>query len=72
MVERRCAIMKDVRPLSMASSPFCSARSVFTSILDVASSRIRMDGSESSVLAKDISYRCPSLRVEPRSFTSVR
>ena len=63
--------MNDVLPFSIALRPVCSAFSVCTSILEVASSRIRIAGSESSVLANEISCFWPWLSMEPRSRTSV-
>ena len=45
IVERRCAMMKEVRPFSSSFKPFCRMISVSVSMLEVASSRIRIFGS---------------------------
>ena len=71
IVERRCAMMKEVRPFSSSFKPFCRMISVSVSILEVASSRIRIFGSARSARAKEISWRCPADRRLPRSFTCV-
>ena len=71
MVERRCAITKLVLPDSSASIPFCTRISVCVSILDVASSRIRIFGIEIIVRANAISWRCPIESPAPCSFNSV-
>ena len=62
---------KLVLPLRSASMPFCTSISVWVSILDVASSSIRILGSEIIVLAKAISCLCPIERPAPFSFNTV-
>ena len=71
MVERRCAMTKEVRPCSRVSSAFWIRISVWVSMEEVASSRIRILGSFSSARAKEMSCFWPVLRRLPRSLTSV-
>ena len=53
------AITKLVRPFSSASIPSCTSSSVWVSMLEVASSRIRIFGIETIVRAKAISCLWP-------------
>ena len=71
VAEKYLQPVADDGTFSMALSPVCSAFSVCTSMLEVASSRIRMAGSESRVRANEMSCFCPWLSMEPRSLTSV-
>ena len=59
MVDRRWAMTKAVRPCSRRASASWMICSVCVSMLEVASSRIRMRGSASSARAKEISWRWP-------------
>ena len=70
MVDRRCAMTKEVLPLSSCSRPFCTSSSVCVS----TGGRFIQNqntGSASKARAKEISCRCPWESLEPRSFTSV-
>ena len=71
IVESLCAIMKEVLPSKSLFKPCCSKISVSVSMLEVASSRIRIAGFSSKALAKLISWRWPAERRLPRSFTCV-
>ena len=69
-VERRWAMMIDVRPCSSRSSARSISTSVGRSMFEVASSRMRMRGSASRARAIEISCRSPAERPAPPSRTS--
>src|SRR5690606_40948552 len=59
MVDRRWATTKAVRPLSSRRSASWISSSVWVSMDEVASSRIRIRGSARKARAKEISWRWP-------------
>ncbi len=71
MVDSRCAMTMEVRRFITASSPSWISVSVSGSMLAVASSRMKIDGSCSRTRASATSCRWPIERLLPRSPTSV-
>lgn len=71
IVDKRCAMTNDVRPLNNRSSADWMTRSVWVSTLDVASSRIRTRGSASNARANEMSCFCPPDKIAPPSPTNV-
>ena len=69
-VFNRWATNNDVRPEVRASVARWIHCSLSLSMLDVASSRMRMWGLLKYALTKAINWRCPTLSVAPRSRTS--
>ena len=69
MVDKRCAMMTDVRPCTMRRNAERMRVSVSVSTLDVASSKIKMRGLAARARAKLMSCFCPVERVLPRSRT---
>src|SRR5271165_6546092 len=59
MVDRRCAMISDVRPSTMRPSASRTLNSVSVSTLEVASSRIRIFGSCARARANEMSCFCP-------------
>ena len=70
-VDRRCAMMKVVRPRAAASMASCTSRSVTASSALVASSSSRIGGSFSSTRAMASRWRSPPDRERPRSPSTV-
>ena len=70
-VERRCAIMKVVRPIISSSSASRMMASVFESIDDVGSSRMRIGASLRNARATQMRWRSPPDSRTPRSPMSV-
>ena len=71
IVERRWAIMNDVRPTISRSSASRMTASVFESIEDVGSSRIRIGASLRNARATQMRWRSPPESCAPRSPSSV-
>ena len=70
IVERRCATMKLVRPCMSLSNASWICTSVRVSILEVASSRISIDGRQSMTRVMQRSCLCPWLKLSSWSIVS--
>ncbi len=71
IVESRCAIMNDVRPAMRRSSESRITASVFESIEEVGSSRMRIGASLMKARATQMRWRSPPESWAPRSPSSV-